>query len=69
LQIRFRILMDQYDFWKLDPGPDPPLVKSWIRIRCRVNINKLTRLKIEPWRTGDSHSEGLEAQNRPPEGR
>jgi hypothetical protein len=39
--------------------------KSWIRIRIRIKdrIQKLKRLKIEPWRAVDAHKRGLEARN------
>jgi hypothetical protein len=34
-------------------------VKCWIRIRIKVNIQKL---KIVPWMAVDAHNGGLEAQ-------
>ncbi len=37
-------------------------VKGWIRIRIKVKIEKLERLRIEPWRVVDAHNRGLEAQ-------
>jgi hypothetical protein len=32
-------------------------VKSWIRIRIQVKIQKLLRLKIEQWGAVDAHNE------------
>jgi hypothetical protein len=34
----------------------------------KVKIQKLYRLKTEPWRYEDAHNRGLEAQNEAPEG-
>jgi hypothetical protein len=39
------------------------VVKSWIRIRIKVKIQKLSRLKIEPWRAVDVNNGGFEVQN------
>ncbi len=47
IRIRKQAYPDSHCFVKLDP--DPLTVKSWIRIRIKFDIQKLWRLKIEPW--------------------
>jgi hypothetical protein len=43
-------------------------MKSWIPIRIKVKIQKLQRLKKEPWRVVDAHNEGMVAINGALEG-
>ncbi len=45
-------------------------MKSWIRIRNHIKgkIQKLLRLKIEPWKAADAPNGGLGAQNGTLEG-
>jgi hypothetical protein len=54
MRIRIRIVFASWIRIQIRIG-----VKSWIRIRITFKIQKLYRLKQEPWRAMVAHNEGL----------